>query len=162
MGARPGDDAMPKINPFLWFDKEAEEAANFYVSVFPNSKLGRVMRNPDGGDKVLTVDFELDGEAFTALNGGPHFKISEAVSFMIHCKDQAEVDRYWDALIADGGQPSQCGWLKDKYGVSWQVTPDRLLELNTDPDRDKAARVFAAMLKMGKIDIARLEEAAKG
>ncbi|HTI67307.1 MAG TPA: VOC family protein [Caulobacteraceae bacterium] len=157
---------MQKITPFLWFDSQAEEAANFYVSVFPNSKMGKVARYPETGPgtpgSVMTVAFTLNGQDFSAINGGPHFKFTEAVSFVIGCKDQAEVDYYWDKLIAGGGKPSQCGWLWDRYGLSWQVTPDRLIELTTDPDQAKAARVFAAMMKMVKIDIAKLEEAAKG
>jgi predicted 3-demethylubiquinone-9 3-methyltransferase (glyoxalase superfamily) len=157
---------MKKITPFLWFDTQAEEAANFYVSLFPNSRIDKVARYPEGtpgqAGTVMTVGFSLDGQDFTALNAGPHFKFNEAVSFVIACDDQAEVDRYWDALIADGGEPSQCGWLKDKYGLSWQVTPKRLLELGSDPDVAKAGRVMAAMMQMTKIDIAKLEEAAKG
>jgi predicted 3-demethylubiquinone-9 3-methyltransferase (glyoxalase superfamily) len=155
---------MPNVTPFLWFDHQAEEAANFYVSVFPNSKVTSVSRYPEGapgmGGKVMTVGYELDGKPFTALNAGPHFKFTEAVSFVIHCKDQAEVDHYWSKLTADGGQESQCGWLKDKYGLSWQVTPDRLVELMTDPDKAKAGRVMAAMMQMVKIDIPTLEKAA--
>lgn len=157
---------MPKITPFLWFDTEAEEAAEFYVSVFPNSKITEIARYPEGSPgvagSVMTVGFELDGKEYAALNGGPHFKFSEAVSLVVHCKDQAEVDRYWDGLLAGGGEPSQCGWLKDRYGFSWQITPDRLLELTTGPDKARAKRVFDAMMKMVKIDIAALEEAAKG
>jgi predicted 3-demethylubiquinone-9 3-methyltransferase (glyoxalase superfamily) len=154
---------MPNVTPFLWFDREAEEAANFYVSIFPNSKITEVSRYPETGPMpagtVMTVNFELDGKPFTALNAGPHFKFNEAISFVIHCKDQAEIDHYWEKLTA-GGKEVQCGWLKDKYGLSWQVTPDRLLELNADPDKAKAGRVMAAMMKMVKIDIAKLEEAA--
>jgi predicted 3-demethylubiquinone-9 3-methyltransferase (glyoxalase superfamily) len=156
---------MQKITPFLWFDTQAEEAANFYVSVFPNSKINKVARYPEGitdmAGKVMTVDFTLDGEGFMAMNAGPHFKFSEAISFMISCDDQAEVDHYWDKLTA-GGQASQCGWLKDRFGLSWQVTPRRLLELGSDPDRAKAGRTMAAMMKMAKIDIAALEAAALG
>jgi predicted 3-demethylubiquinone-9 3-methyltransferase (glyoxalase superfamily)/uncharacterized protein YndB with AHSA1/START domain len=152
--------AMQKITPFLWFDTQAEEAANFYVSIFKNSKITKSMRGPDG--KMLTVGFELDGQHFTALNGGPHFKFTEAISFVVDCKSQAEVDELWEKLIADGGSPSQCGWLKDKYGVSWQITPTVLIELVTDPDKEKAGRVFQAMMQMGKIDIAKLLAAAKG
>jgi predicted 3-demethylubiquinone-9 3-methyltransferase (glyoxalase superfamily) len=156
---------MPKISPFLWFDTRAEEAANFYVSLFPNSKVTDVTRYPSGGPGapggVLTVAFELDGQPYTALNGGPNFKFNEAVSFVIDCKDQAEIDRYWDLLIADGGEPGQCGWCKDRFGLSWQVVPTALPKLLTDPDRAKANRVMAAMMKMAKIDIAALEAAAK-
>jgi predicted 3-demethylubiquinone-9 3-methyltransferase (glyoxalase superfamily) len=156
---------MPHITPFLWFDTEAEEATNLYVSLFPNSKITGLARYPEGSPgqagSVMTVEFELDGKPFTALNGGPHFKFNEAVSFVVHCKDQAEVDHYWDGLLANGGEPSQCGWLKDRYGLSWQITPDRLLELTTGPDKARAQRVFAAMMKMVKIDIAALEAAAE-
>ena len=149
---------MPKISPFLWFDAQAEEAANFYVSLFPNSKITSVSRFD--GDKVMTVGFELDGQKLSALNGGPMFKFTEAVSFVVDCEDQAEVDRYWDALIADGGQPSQCAWLKDRFGLSWQIVPKRLFELMSDPDRGRAGRATQAMLKMSKIIIADLEAAA--
>ena len=143
---------MPQVTPFLWFDKQAEEAASLYVSIFPNSKITET--NP------MTVSFELDGRAFIGLNGGPHFQFNEAVSFMIHCKDQEEADHYWYKLTADGGQEGHCGWLKDKFGVSWQVTPRRLMELLRDPDRAKADRVMQAMLQMNRIDIAELERAA--
>jgi predicted 3-demethylubiquinone-9 3-methyltransferase (glyoxalase superfamily) len=159
---------MPKITSCLWFDMKAEEAAEFYVSIFPNSKITNVARSPtdtpEGGataGEVLTVAFELDGKPYMGLNGGPLFKFSEAISFVIDCDDQAEVDHYWEALLAGGGQESQCGWLKDRYGLSWQVTPRQLTELTTGPDRAKAARVFAAMMKMVKIDIAALEAAAE-
>ena len=145
---------MPNITPFLWFDKQAEEAANLYVSIFPNSKI--TQKNP------MTVSFELDGRAFIALNGGPHFQFNEAVSFMIDCVTQEDVDYYWSRLTADGGKESQCGWLKDKFGVSWQVAPRRLAELLRDPDRAKAGRVMQAMMQMKKIDIAALELAASG
>jgi predicted 3-demethylubiquinone-9 3-methyltransferase (glyoxalase superfamily) len=156
---------MSKVHPFLWFDTQAEEAANLYCSIFPNSKITKVARNteaapgPTGG--VLTVEFELDGTKVIALNGGPHFKFTEAFSFTIDCETQAEVDRYWDALLEGGGAPSQCGWLKDRFGLSWQVVPTVLPKLLTDPDRAKANRVMAAMMKMVKIDIAALEAAAK-
>lgn len=157
---------MSKITPFLWFDSEAEEAANHYVSIFKNAKINKIARYPEGGPypagAVMTVEFELDGWRFTALNGGPHFKFGEAVSFVIDCEDQAEVDYYWERLLAGGGQESQCGWLKDKFGLSWQVTPRRLIELTTGPDQARNARVFAAMMKMVKIDIAELERAARG
>ena len=157
---------MQKITPFLWFDTQAEEAANFYVSVFKNSKILSVSRYPEGegmpgpAGRVMVVSFEIEGETFTALNAGPHFKFSEAISFVIDCADQAEVDYFWNTLTADGGQPSQCGWLKDRFGLSWQVTPRRLMELASDPDKAKAGRVMAAMMKMTKIDIAALEAAA--
>jgi predicted 3-demethylubiquinone-9 3-methyltransferase (glyoxalase superfamily) len=155
---------MQKITPFLWFDNQAEEAANFYVSVFRNSKLGRVARYGDAGPgpkgSVMVAEFELDGQKFVALNGGPHYKITPAVSFVINCKDQAEVDYYWDKLTSDG-QPVQCGWLTDRFGVSWQVVPTVLTQLMTDPDAAKAKRVTEAMLKMIKLDIATLQDAAK-
>jgi len=158
---------MQKISPFLWFDDQAEEAAVFYTSVFKNAKMGEVAYFPAGADAVgsqpgtvMTVTFELEGQQFTALNGGPVFKFSEAVSFVIDCQDQAEVDHYWSSLTADGGEESQCGWLKDKYGVSWQVVPHRLHELLASPDKQKAQRVMQAMLKMQKIEISALEAAA--
>jgi predicted 3-demethylubiquinone-9 3-methyltransferase (glyoxalase superfamily) len=157
---------MPKISPSLWFDNQAEEAANFYISVFPNSKLGKISRHTDAGPSpegsVLTVDFELDGTGFNAINGGPHFTFSEAISFVIDCKDQAEVDYYWDHLLSGGGSQSQCGWLKDRFGVSWQVVPVALIELLSSPDKAKAKRVMDAMLQMVKLDVAKLEAAAAG
>jgi predicted 3-demethylubiquinone-9 3-methyltransferase (glyoxalase superfamily) len=157
---------MPRISPWLWFDGHAEEAANFYVSVFPDSRVIDVSRTPadapgqPGG--VLVVSFELDGQQFNALNGGPMFSFTEAVSFEIHCEDQAEVDEYWARLTADGGEESQCGWLKDRFGVSWQVIPKRLGELLSDPDPQRAGRAMQAMLQMRKIDVAALERAADG
>ena len=154
---------MPKITPFLWYDKEAEEAAKFYCSVFKNSKIHRTARYPEGSPaptgSVMTVEFELEGQRFIALNAGPHFKFNEAVSFVIDCDTQAEVDNYWSKLTSDGGQESMCGWLKDKYGLSWQVTPKALGKLMTDPDKEKAKRVMQAMMQMKKINIAELEEA---
>jgi predicted 3-demethylubiquinone-9 3-methyltransferase (glyoxalase superfamily) len=157
---------MPKINPFLWFDTQAEEAAKFYVSVFPNSKIETVVRTTDAGPgpkgTVLTVAFKLDGKDFVALNGGPNFKFTEAVSFVIDCKNQEEVDHYWSKLLEGGGKESQCGWLWDRYGLSWQVTPTVLLEMINDPDPKKAARVMAAMMKMVKIDIPTLKRAYEG
>lgn len=147
---------MSKVTTMLWFDGQAEEAAKFYVSVFKGGKLGKPMYEP-GGKKVLVMPFEILGTEFSALNGGPQFKFNESVSFVIHCKDQKEVDYYWERLTADGGEESMCGWLKDKYGLSWQVTPDRLLELMRGP---KAARVMEAFMKMRKFDIAALERAA--
>jgi predicted 3-demethylubiquinone-9 3-methyltransferase (glyoxalase superfamily) len=159
---------MPKITPFLWFDTQAEEAANFYVSVFPNSRIVSVDRypidppqGPKAGD-VMTVSFELDGHAGIAMNGGPAFTFDEAVSFVIDCEDQDEVDRYWTALTADGGKEVACGWLKDKYGLSWQVTPRQLIEWTTGADREAAARVFKAMMTMVKIDVAGLKAAYEG
>ena len=154
---------MRKIAPCLWFDDNAEEAVNYYVSLFANSSIDKVMRWGDIGDnkgKVLAMDFTIEGRPFMALNGGPHFKFSEAVSFMVECKDQAEVDMFWDKLTADGGAPSQCGWLKDKFGLSWQIVPARLMQLMHDPDAAKATRVTQAMMKMTKIDVATLEKAA--
>lgn len=157
---------MGRISPFLWFDSEAEEAANLYVSLFPNSKITRVARYGEGGPgkagTVMTISFELDGLPVTALNGGPVFKLSEAFSMSVDCADQAEVDHYWDALIEGGGQASQCGWLKDRFGLSWQIVPRALPRLLADPDRAKAQRVMAAMLKMVKLDVAKLEQAAAG
>ncbi len=157
---------MPKISPFLWFDSQAEEAANFYVSLFKNSKITSVARYGEAGPgpagSVMTIGFELDGQIFTALNGGPMFQFTEAVSFVINCEDQAEVDAMWDGLIADGGQPSQCGWLKDRFGVSWQVVPTVLHELIGGPDAAKAGRAVAAMMQMTKLDIAKLRAAREG
>jgi predicted 3-demethylubiquinone-9 3-methyltransferase (glyoxalase superfamily) len=157
---------MPKISPFLWFDTQAEEAAKFYVSVFPNSKITTVVRTGEAGPgpkgSVLTVAFQLDGKEFVALNGGPNFKFTEAVSFVIDCKNQEEVDHYWSKLLEGGGKESQCGWLSDRYGLSWQVTPTILLEMINDPDPKKSARVMAAMMKMVKIDIPTLKKAYEG
>ena len=157
---------MPKITPFLWFDHQAEQAAAFYVSVFPNSQITHVARYGPGGPgeegKAMTVSFELDGTEFTALNGGPYFQFSEAVSFSISCRDQAEVDHYWDKLLAGGGAPGRCGWLKDRFGLSWQVVPAALPELIGGPDPEKARRGTQAMLKMGKLDIAALQAAREG
>ena len=156
---------MPKITPFLWFDTEAEEAAQLYVSLFKNSKILSVSRfgeeMPGPAGKVMTVEFELDGLKIIALNGGPNYKFSEAISFSIECEDQAEVDYFWDRL-SEGGQPGPCGWLKDRYGLSWQVVPKVLPKLLGDPDREKGKRATAAMLKMGKLDIAELEKAHAG
>jgi predicted 3-demethylubiquinone-9 3-methyltransferase (glyoxalase superfamily) len=157
---------MQKISPFLWFDTLAEEAARFYVSVFDNSRIGTVTRYGDAGPgpkgSAMTVAFELEGQQFIALNGGPHFKFSEAISFSIDCKTQDEVDRYWNALTTDGGSEQPCGWLKDKFGVSWQVNPTVLGQMLDDPDPQKAKRVMEAMLKMKKIDIAALQRAYAG
>lgn len=140
------------ISPFLWFDGNLEEAVKFYVSIFPDAKISMI--NP------MTASFEIGGVAFMALNGGPMFKFNEAVSFFVKCKDQAEVDRYWDAFLANGGTESQCGWLKDKFGLSWQIIPDALGRYMSDPDRAKADRVTQAMLKMRKIIVADLDRAA--
>jgi predicted 3-demethylubiquinone-9 3-methyltransferase (glyoxalase superfamily) len=156
---------MPKIKPFLWFDTQAEEAAKFYVSIFKNSKIVKVARYGEAGPgpkgSVMTVVFQLDGQEFIALNGGPHFKFTEAISFVVECKTQEEVDEYWEKLT-EGGQEVQCGWLKDKYGLSWQITPTVLGEMLSDPDREKAKRVMEAMLKMKKIEIAELRRAYGG
>jgi predicted 3-demethylubiquinone-9 3-methyltransferase (glyoxalase superfamily) len=153
---------MPKITPFLWFDNQAEEAANFYASIFKNSKVGKITRYGEAGPgpkgSAMTVAFELDGQEFIALNGGPHFKFTEAISFSVPCRTQEEVDKFWEKLT-EGGQESQCGWLKDKYGLSWQINPTILGELLSDPDPQKSKRVMEAMLKMKKIDIAVLKKA---
>jgi predicted 3-demethylubiquinone-9 3-methyltransferase (glyoxalase superfamily) len=152
-----------RITPFLWFDGQAEEAANFYVSIFPNSKVSATSRYGEAGPgpkgSVMTIAFDLDGLSFTALNGGPMFKFTEAISLVVHCETQAEVDHYWDKLSA-GGQQVQCGWLKDKYGLSWQIVPNALIELVQDKDPAKSQRVMAAMMQMKKIDIAGLKAAA--
>jgi predicted 3-demethylubiquinone-9 3-methyltransferase (glyoxalase superfamily) len=158
---------MSKITPCLWFDGRAEEAAAFYTSIFPDSRIDQVNRapgdTPSGPEgSVLTVDFTIAGEPFIALNGGPDFQFNEAISFSIDCEDQAEVDRYWDALVADGGEHSVCGWLKDRFGVSWQVVPKVLPELMNGPDRARAKRALEAMLKMTKLDVATIREAADG
>ncbi len=148
---------MKKITPFLWFDSQAEEAMNFYVSLFKNSKVGSVSRGPD--DKAFTVSFELDGQEFMGVNAGPQFKFNEAVSMSVNCEDQAEVDYFWNALTADGGEESMCSWCKDKYGLSWQIVPKQLGELMGDPDPEKSGRVMQAMLKMKKIIVADLKKA---
>jgi predicted 3-demethylubiquinone-9 3-methyltransferase (glyoxalase superfamily) len=155
---------LSKISPCLWFNGEAEAAAQHYTTIFPNSRILSVDRSPaetpsGPKDMVLTVNFSLDGQTFIGLNGGPDFKFSEAISFSIDCDDQAEVDRYWDALIEDGGEPSVCGWLKDRFGVSWQVIPRQLPEMLQSPDREAAGRAMEAMLKMTKIEVKGLEEA---
>ena len=156
---------MQKITPFLWFDNQAEEAANFYVSIFKNSKILGVSHfgeaGPGPAGTVLTVTFELDGQEFTALNGGPHFTFTEAISFFVNCETQQEVDELWAKLTA-GGEESMCGWLKDKYGLSWQIVPMVLLELMQDKDPVKARRVTEAMLQMRKINIAKLQQAYEG
>ena len=156
---------MPKIAPCLWFDNQGEEAATFYTSVFPNSRITEVQRYPEtgpGGEgSVSTVSFSLDGQDYVALNGGPAFTFSEAISLQVMCETQDEIDRYWNKLSAGGDDKAQqCGWLKDRYGLSWQIVPTALLELTADPDRDRADRTFAAMLQMKKIDIAQLYRAA--
>ena len=157
---------MRGIIPFLWFDNQAEEAANFYVSIFKNSKVLSVSRYGDAGpgpkDSVMVASFELDGQKFTALNGGPRFKFDEAISFVVNCESQEEVDYFWEKLTAGGGQESMCGWLKDKYGLSWQVVPTILFELFQDKDPLKSQRVMEAMLQMRKMDIATLKRAHEG
>jgi len=161
---------MQKITPFLWFDSNAEEAVNFYVSIFKNSKLGKVTRYNEASSKaagrpegsVMTMEFQLEGQSFTAINGGPHFKFTEAISFVVDCETQEEVDYFWNKLTADGGQESQCAWLKDKYGLSWQIVPRVLIEMIGDKDPQKAQRVMEAMLQMKKIDIATLQRAYDG
>jgi predicted 3-demethylubiquinone-9 3-methyltransferase (glyoxalase superfamily) len=158
---------MSKISPCLWFDGNAEEAAEFYASVLPDSHVDKVNRaaadTPSGPQgSVLSVDFTLAGQQFMGLNGGPDFKFNEAISFSIDCADQAEVDRLWDALVEGGGEHSVCGWLKDRYGVSWQVIPRQLPDLLNGPDPEGAARVMKAMLEMAKIDVAKVQEAYKG
>lgn len=149
---------MQKITPFLWFNDNAEAAMDFYISIFKNAKIGNVMRHEG---KVMSGTFQLEGQKFMVLNGGPHFKFTEAISLFVSCKTQEEVDELWGKLIAEGGQEGQCGWLKDKYGLSWQVVPTILGELLRDKDAAKARRVMEAMLKMNKIDIQKLQEAAE-
>jgi predicted 3-demethylubiquinone-9 3-methyltransferase (glyoxalase superfamily) len=159
--------SVQKITPFLWFDDQAEDAAKFYTGIFPDSKIlgvsryGESTQEAPGRPKVgsvMTVDFELDGQRFTALNGGPQFKFSESVSFVVHCKDQKELDGYWEKLTAGGGREVACGWLKDKYGLSWQIVPEKLLDLIRDPK--KSDRVMREVIHMTKLDIATLERAA--
>ena len=156
---------MKKITPFLWFDGKAEEAMNFYVSIFKNSKVGSVTRYGEAGPgpkgTVMTAAFQLDGQDFIALNGGPHFRFTEAISFSVDCKTQREVDELWEKL-SEGGQKSQCGWLKDKYGLSWQIVPSVLGELLGSKNPEKSKRVMQAMLQMTKIDIATLKQAYEG
>jgi predicted 3-demethylubiquinone-9 3-methyltransferase (glyoxalase superfamily) len=159
---------MQKINPFLWFDSQGEEAAKFYTSVFKSSKIGKITHYPEEAAKkigreprsVMTVEFTLDGVEFVALNGGPQFKFTEAVSFNVNCETQTEIDYFWEKLSAGGGEPGPCGWLKDKFGLSWQVSPPVLGEMLADKDKAKAERVMSAMMEMDKIDIAKLKEAA--
>jgi len=157
---------MPRITPNLWFDLESLEAAEFYVSIFPNSQVRTVTHYgenaPQPAGTVLTVNFLLDGQEYTAINGGPAFTFSEAISLLINCADQKEIDYYWDKLTADGGQESQCGWLKDKFGLSWQVVPEGWEKLMNDPDKDRVERAMQAMFQMRKLDIAALEAAADG
>ena len=156
--------ANQKITPFLWFDNQAEAAAQFYTSIFKNSKILNISRYGDAGPgpkgSVMVVNFQLAGQEFVALNGGPRFKFSEAFSFVVNCENQKEIDEYWSKLTADGGQESMCGWLKDKFGFSWQVVPAALEKLMSDPQ--KASRMMQALLKMRKLDIAKLKAAAEG
>jgi predicted 3-demethylubiquinone-9 3-methyltransferase (glyoxalase superfamily) len=154
----------------LWFDHQAEEAAKFYTSVFKNSKVGKILRYDEASAKaaggsvgsVLTIEFEIEGQKFTALNGGPQFKFNESVSFVVYCQNQDEVDYFWQKLTADGGQESECGWLRDKFGLSWQVTPTVLIEMLHDKDPKKSGRVMNAMMQMQKIDISKLKAAYAG
>jgi predicted 3-demethylubiquinone-9 3-methyltransferase (glyoxalase superfamily) len=154
---------MSKITPFLWFDNNAEEAVNFYTSIFKNSKIVTIARYGDAGPgpkgSVMTASFTIEGQEFTALNGGPIFKFNESVSFVVHCKDQKEVDYYWEKLSSNSGKEVECGWLKDKFGLSWQIVPDILMEFLQDKDPVKSQRVMKAMLQMKKIDIAKLKQA---
>jgi predicted 3-demethylubiquinone-9 3-methyltransferase (glyoxalase superfamily) len=156
---------MQKITPFLWFDNQAEEAVNFYTSVFKNSKIGTVARYGESGPgpkgSVMTIMFELDGQDFMALNGGPIFKFTEAISLMVNCEDQEEIDYFWEKLSADGGKEVECGWLKDKYGLFWQVVPKILGELVQSKDPEKSERVMKALMQMKKLDIAQLKQAAE-
>ena len=156
---------MSKITPFLWFDNQAEEAMNFYVSLFKNSKVGNVSRYGEGSPvpagTVMSATFELDGQTIMALNGGPQFKFTEAISFYVDCADQAEVDHFWNKLC-EGGEPGPCGWLKDKFGLSWQIIPKQLGQMLGDPNPDRSRRAMEAMLKMSKIDVAALEKAVNG
>ena len=157
---------MPSLTPCLWFDTDAEDAAKFYTSIFPNSRILNTSHYSEGMPKpagtVLTVEFELDGKPFTALNGGPEFTFSEAISFQISCQDQAEVDYYADHITADGGEEGPCGWVKDRFGISWQIVPVALVELLTDPDPERTSRAMAAMMKMQRLDVAALRAAADG
>ena len=156
---------MTKIHPCLWFDSQAEEAAKHYVAIFKNSKIGKITRYGEGAPQpkgsVLTVSFELDGQAYTGLNGGPQFKFSEAISLVVNCQDQAEVDHYWEKL-SEGGEKGPCGWLKDKFGLSWQVVPVELFDLIGDPDPKRSERAMQALMQMSKLDIAALKLAAAG
>jgi predicted 3-demethylubiquinone-9 3-methyltransferase (glyoxalase superfamily) len=155
---------MPRITPNLWFDTESLEAAEFYVSVFPNSEITTVTHYGESGPReageVMTVSFLLDGQEFTAINGGPQFQFDEAISLLVNCKDQAEIDYYWDRLLAGGGEESMCGWLQDRFGVSWQVVPEDWADMHSDPDRGRVDRAMAALLTMRKIDIAAIQAAA--
>jgi len=158
--------AKQKITTYLWFDREAEEAANLYTSTFKNSKILNVARYGDAGPgpkgTAMTVNFQLDGQEFIALNGGPMYRFTEAISLLVDCETQEEVDRLWNKLTADGGEESMCGWLKDKFGLSWQIIPSALFQLMSDPDPEKSKRVMEAMLQMKKIDVPTLERAHAG
>src|SRR5437763_5858748 len=161
---------MQKITPFLWFDDQAEEAAKFYTSIFKNSKIGRILRYSEEVAKatgqpagsVLTIEFEIEGQKFVALNGGPLFRFNESISFVVNCETQEEVDYFWEKLTADGGEESACGWLKDKFGLSWQITPTVLIDMLHDADEEKSGRVMQAMLQMQKIEIPKLKAAYGG
>jgi predicted 3-demethylubiquinone-9 3-methyltransferase (glyoxalase superfamily) len=161
---------VQKITRFLWFDGQAEDAVKFYTSLFKNSKIGRILRNAEGPAEktgrpvgsVLTIEFEIEGQKLIALNGGPLFKFNESVSFVVNCETQEEVDYFWGKLTADGGEESQCGWLKDKFGLSWQITPTVLIDMLHDKDPEKSERVMNAMLQMQKIEIPRLKAAYGG
>ena len=161
---------MQKITPFLWFDDQAEDAVKFYTSIFSDSKIGRILRYTDEAAEtsgrpvgsVLTIEFEIEGQKFVALNGGPQFKFNESVSFVVNCETQEEVDYFWKELTANGGEESACGWLKDKFGLSWQITPIALIDMLHDADREKSGRVMQAMLQMQKIDIKKLKAAYDG
>jgi predicted 3-demethylubiquinone-9 3-methyltransferase (glyoxalase superfamily) len=164
-GSERTEPRQQKIVPFLWFDKNAEEAVNFYVSIFKNSKVLKSVRYGDTGPgpkgTIMTIEFQLDGQEFTAINGGPDFKFNEAVSLVVHCQTQEEVDYYWQKL-SDGGQIIECGWLKDKFGLAWQITPDILLDLLSDSNPERTQRVMKAMMQMKKLDIKALKAAAEG
>src|SRR5688572_18855576 len=150
---------MPSIKPFLWFDTQAEEAMNFYASIFPHAKVGTVSR---AQGRVMSVEFELEGQKFMALNGGPHYTFNEAVSFFVACETQQEIDDYWARLTADGGSPGRCGWLKDKYGLSWQIVPTAFGRLLSSGDAAQSQRVVDAMMQMSKMDVRRLQDAFDG
>jgi predicted 3-demethylubiquinone-9 3-methyltransferase (glyoxalase superfamily) len=154
---------MSKISPFLWFDMQAEEAAKYYVSLFKNSKMGKISRYPKGTPfpegTVMTATFTLEGQEFTAMNGGPTYKFTPAISFFVNCETQAEIDLYWDKLLADGGKPMGCGWIADKFGLCWQIVPAGIGDLIGNPDKSKAERATAAMLQMTKLDIEKLRNA---
>lgn len=165
-GTSEGPKAKQKITPFLWFDTQAEEAANFYCSIFKNSKVGDIARYGDTGPgpkgQVMIVSFQLDGQEFTALNGGPNFKFTEAISMVVNCETQDEVDHYWEELTAGGGQEVECGWLKDKYGLSWQIVPTILFELMSKGDQEHQNRVMGEVMKTKKFDIQKLKDAYEG